>query len=108
LTSLPWPGQKKSSHLRLTIELIPPYRRKTQGTFLVLKALKVPTDRTDPRDRTDPTDPTDPTDRADPVDPEVADPEVAAVRSVEVIEALVASGLSPAGASGQNERRMDS
>jgi hypothetical protein len=38
----------------------------------------------------------------------VADQEVAAVGSVEVIEALVASGLSPAGASGQNERRMDS
>jgi hypothetical protein len=38
----------------------------------------------------------------------VADPEVAAIGSVEVIEALVASGLSPAGASGQNERRMDS
>jgi ribonuclease HII len=43
----------------------------------------------------------------DPPCPEVADPAVA-VGSVEAIEALVASGLSPAGASGQNERRMDS
>ena len=32
----------------------------------------------------------------------------AAVGSVEAIEALLAAGLSPAGASGQNERRMDS
>jgi ribonuclease HII len=45
--------------------------------------------------------------RPDPPCPEVADAAVA-VGSVEAIEALVASGLSPAGASGQNERRMDS
>jgi hypothetical protein len=55
-------------------------------------------------------DPADPADPAEPDPPrlEVADPEVG---SVEVIEVLVASGLSevsPAGASGQNERRMDS
>jgi ribonuclease HII len=63
-------------------------------------------DPADPADRTDWADPDPP--RPEVADQEVADQEVAAVGSVEVIEALVASGLSPAGASGQNERRMDS
>jgi ribonuclease HII len=88
-------------------------------SFVNVVAAASPSDRatvTTVADPTDPTDPTDSTDRADwadPVDPdpprpEVADQEVAAVGSAEVIEALVASGLSPAGAPGQNERRMDS
>jgi ribonuclease HII len=90
-------------------------------SFVNVVAAAGPSDRATVTTVADPTDPTDRADRADwadPVDPdpprpevadqEVAAQEVAAVGSVEVIEALVASGLSPAGASGQNERRMDS
>jgi ribonuclease HII len=75
-------------------------------SFVNVVAAAGPSDRasvtavaTDPADRVDP---------ADLADPDPPRPGVAAVGSVEVIEALVASGLSPAGASGQNERRMDS
>jgi hypothetical protein len=84
-------------------------------SFVNVVAAAGPSDRATVTTVADPADPTDRTDWADPdpprpevADQEVADQEVAAVGSVEVIEALVASGLSPAGASGQNERRMDS
>jgi ribonuclease HII len=84
-------------------------------SFVNVVAAAGPSDRATVTTVADPADPADRTDWADPdpprpevADQEVADQEVAAVGSVEVIEALVASGLSPAGASGQNERRMDS
>jgi ribonuclease HII len=81
-------------------------------SFVNVVAAAGPSDRATVTTVADPTDPTDPVD-PDPPRPEVADQEVAdqvvaAVGSVEVIEALVASRLSPAGALGQNERRMDS
>ncbi len=82
-------------------------------SFVNVVAAAGPSDRAAVSMVTDLADPDPPC--PDPPCPEVADPEVAdpadppvAVGSVEALEALVASGLSPAGASGQNERRMDS
>ena len=81
-------------------------------SFVNVVAAAGPSDRATVTTVADPTDPTDPVDpdppRPEVADQEVADQEVAAVGSVEVIEALVASGLSPAGAPGLDERRMDS
>jgi len=73
-------------------------------SFVNVVAAAGPSNRAAMTTVADPADPAEP----DPPRLEVADPEVG---SVEVIEVLVASGLSevsPAGASGQNERRMDS